>query len=233
MSTPLTLVVFDLYGTIIDSVGHIAHAVTETAKTLGIAAPTADAIPRVIGLSLDVALAKLFPDHGAEVHREADRLYRQIFADWRAKPGHLEPLFPGTLEAIDALEKAGFILGIATGKNRRGVDIVLDGHGLGGRFVTIQTPDIAPGKPDPGMLLQAMKATGAKPEHTVMIGDTIYDIGMARAAGTHALGVSWGNHRVDELRDTGAHLIIDRLDEILGAVETLTAPHRTAMEVAS
>ncbi|MBL8644989.1 MAG: HAD-IA family hydrolase [Rhodospirillaceae bacterium] len=223
MSYGPRLAVFDLDGTLVDSVGHIARAVNETADALKIKRPHADAIPRVIGLSLDTAIARLFPEADAKTHAEADRVYRKIFAEWRAQPGHVEPLFPGTAEAIAALESAGYLLGIATGKARRGVDFLLDHHGLSGRFITIQTPDIAPGKPDPGMLIQAMSETGIGPENVVMIGDTVYDIGMAVAAGTHALGVSWGNHPAAELTDAGAHKIIDRMDEVLHAVDTLTA----------
>ena len=122
------------------------------------------------------------------------------------------------------LDKAGILLGIATGKARRGVDYVLGRHGLVNRFVTIQTPDNAPGKPHPGMVLQAMAETGCKASHTVMVGDTAYDMTMARAAGSHAIGVSWGNHGVEELRQSGAHHLIDRLEDLLHAVETLTLP---------
>ena len=225
--SPLRLAVFDLDGTIVDSVGHIARAIHESAQKLNIPPPAAEAIPRVIGLSLDVAIATLFPAHGPDVHQEIDRVYRKTFADWRAQPGHVEPLFAGSIEAIDALEQAGFLLGIATGKARRGVDFLLDHHGLSGRFITIQTPDTAPGKPAPGMLIQAMRETGVAPGHTVMIGDTTYDIAMARAAGTKALGVSWGNHPADELTQTGAHKVIDRLDQVLQAVEQLTANNNT------
>lgn len=233
MSVGPRLIVFDLDGTLIDSVVHIARAVRETAKVLAIPVPEASAIPRVIGLSLDVAIARLFPGQGADVHAEADRVYRKVFAEWRAQPAHHEPLFPGSTEALDALQAAGFLLGIATGKGRRGVDFILNCHGLTGRFVTIQTPDTAPGKPDPGMLFQAMKDTGAAPENTVMVGDTVYDIGMARAAGTHALGVSWGNHPVEDLKAEGAHMVIDRLDQVLQASESLLSPSTLNAKAAS
>ncbi len=223
MSNNIKLAVFDLDGTLVDSVGHIARAVNETAKILQIPPPTADAIPRVIGLSLDLALEKLFPGHDTKTYAEADRVYRKLFADWREQSGHVETLFPGTHQTLDALESAGYILGIATGKGRRGVDFLLNHHGLVGRFVTIQTPDVAPGKPDPGMLLQAMSETGATPAKTVMIGDTTYDIGMALAAKTHALGVKWGNHPAHELTDFGAHKIVDRMEDVLQAMEELTS----------
>jgi phosphoglycolate phosphatase len=221
MSSPIRLVVFDLDGTLVDSLAHIARAVSEAAKQLGIPAPHPSTVPRVIGLSLDEAIRRLLPDHDAGVHADFDRLYRQIFAEWRARPGEHEPLFDGTHAALDALDARGLLLGIATGKQRRGVDFILDAHGLADRFVTIQTPDIAPGKPDPGMLLQAMAATGAAPAHTVMVGDTVYDMGMAQAAGTHAIGVSWGNHAADELQAAGAHRMIDRLSQLAHAVDDL------------
>jgi phosphoglycolate phosphatase len=227
----IRLVVFDLDGTLVDSLAHISRAVVESAKQIGIPAPHASAVPRVIGLSLDEAIARLLPDHDAEVHAEFNRVYRKIFAAWRAAPGQHEPLFDGTHDVLDALDARGILLGIATGKQRRGVDFILDKHGLTGRFVTIQTPDIAPGKPDPGMLLQAMSDTGAAPEATVMVGDTVYDIAMARAAGTHAVGVSWGNHQPDELHGAGAHRMIDRLAHLASAVdELLNAPAIPVME---
>jgi len=186
--------------------------------------PTHEEIPRVIGLSLDEALAKLFPDADAAQREDIVRIYKELFVSMRNSPDYEEPLFPGTHEILEALDDAGILLGIATGKARRGVDYVLNRHGLTGRFVTIQTPDIAPGKPHPGMILQAMAATGAAPDQCVMVGDTVYDIAMARAADAGAVGVSWGNHPVEELRQAGAHSLIDHLSDLLHAVETITAP---------
>jgi phosphoglycolate phosphatase len=102
------------------------------------------------------------------------------------------------------------------------VDYFLEKQGLIGRFAAIETPDTAPGKPHPGMVLQCMAATGACPEDTVMIGDTSYDILMARAAKAHAVGVSWGNHAADELAAAGAHHLIDRLIDLPQVVDALT-----------
>jgi phosphoglycolate phosphatase len=221
MDTSVRLVIFDLDGTLVDSLAHIARAVVQSSAALGLTPPPPEAIPRVIGLSLGEAIVTLFPGQDAATHAEIDRVYRKTFAEWRAKPGHVEPLFAGTHEALADLDGAGFTLGVATGKGRRGVEYLLDHHRLQGRFVTIQTPDNAPGKPNPGMIYQAMGETGAPPAHTVMIGDTVYDISMARAAGVKALGVSWGNHPVDELRGAGAHLVIDRMDQVLQAVHDL------------
>lgn len=221
------LVVFDLDGTLVDSRAHIARAVTETAAAVGLDPPPADTVPRVIGLSLETALARLFPAADAATLAELDRVYRATFARWRALPGQLEPLFAGSHAVLDQLAQAGYLLGIATGKSRRGVDRLLEGHGLGGRFVTIQTADTAPSKPDPGMLRRAMADTGAAPEATVMIGDTVYDIEMALAAGTAAVGVGWGNHPAAELRNAGAHALVERMDHLMQAVGRLFGPPPT------
>ena len=222
-ANPLRLVVFDMDGTIVDSQANIIRAVGEVAKILGLPGPPAEQVPRVIGLSLDEALAMLFPGVDTSTHKHLDREYREAFVRLRASPEYREPLFEGTHEILDALEGAGFLLGIATGKAKRGVNHVLNLHGLTGRFVTIQTPEDAPGKPHPGMVLQAMSQTGVEPKNTVMVGDTTYDIHMGLAAGVKTVGVSWGNHPAEDLRVAGAHRLIDRLSELLHAAEALTS----------
>lgn len=107
--------------------------------------------------------------------------------------------------ALDALAADGWLFGVATGKSDRGLAHVLSLHGIADRFVTLQTADRHPSKPHPSMIEQAMADAGAAPATTVMIGDTSYDMLMARAAGARALGVAWGYHPAHELRDAGAH----------------------------
>jgi len=216
------LAVFDLDGTLVDSRHNIMRAVQDTAAAAGLRVPTLDQVARVIGLSLDEALRGLFPEVDPATLVELDRAYRECFVRYRATDGYQEPIFDGVHEALAALDKANVVLAIATGKARRGVDYFLDRHGLTGRFAAIETPDTAPGKPHPGMVLQAMAATGATPESTVMIGDTTYDILMARAAKTHAVGVSWGNHDGAELTAAGAHRLIHRLVDLPQVIDSLT-----------
>jgi phosphoglycolate phosphatase len=224
MTRPLRLAIFDLDGTLVDSKHNIVAAVGEVARILNLAPPAPDVVPKVIGLSLLDALTALFPDVDPAMHQSLDREYRAAFVRMRQRPDHSEPLFPGTHEVLDQLEEAGFLLGIATGKATRGVDYVLNRHGLTQRFATVQTPDKAPGKPHPGMVLQALAETGVEGRNAVVIGDTTFDIHMALAAGAGAVGVTWGNHSVTELKAAGAHRLIDRLDELLHAAEALTAP---------
>lgn len=222
MSAPLRLAVFDLDGTLVDSRANIVRAVEEVARILKVECPHISVIPRVIGLSLDVALARLFPDVASAVHKELEDEYRRTFVKMRTAPDYDEPLFAGTAAMLTALVKEGFLLGIATGKARRGVNHVLNRHGLHDHFVTIQTVDTCQGKPHPDMVLKAMAETGADPAHTVMIGDTSFDIEMALAAKAQALGVAWGNHPVTELAAAGALRVVDRVDDLAHAIRAMT-----------
>jgi len=175
----------------------------------GMACPDTDAVRRVIGLGLVEAVAVLVPRLDADAHVTLAQSYKEAFGHLRQDPLHREPLFPGVREALEALSGAGYLLGVATGKSRRGLDSTLNLHGMRDLFVTLQTADDAPGKPHPGMLENALRATGARREDTVMIGDTVFDIRMARNAGVHPLGVSWGYHPAGELTDAGARHVLD------------------------
>lgn len=201
----LPLVIFDLDGTLIDSAASIVEAVRHGAEHLGVDAPPDEDIKRIIGLSVPDALAVLFPDRDTDWYNRFDGLFRDAFLSERLQAVGPEPMFAGTRDLVLELDAAGILLGIATGKARRGVDRFLAEQDLEGRFVTIQTVDNNPGKPHPSMVLSAMAETGAGSGETVMIGDTTFDMQMASEAGTAALGVAWGNHKAVELSAHGAH----------------------------
>lgn len=221
MSHP-RLAVFDVDGTLVDSERNIVAAMEAAWASVGLGAPRPEAVRRIIGLSLGEACAALLPLAPPATHRAMADAFVDAFRDLRQRPDTLEPLFPGVAGALDRLEDAGWLLGIATGKSRRGVGSVLDGHGLAGRFVTVQTADDNPGKPNPTMLLRAAAEAGAEPAATVMIGDTAYDMAMAGAAGTLAVGVAWGYHGIDELRSAGATAVIDSFDDLGDILTDLT-----------
>jgi phosphoglycolate phosphatase len=142
--------------------------------------------------------------------------YRAAFAGLRQKPDFTEPLYPGARAAIEELAAdPAILLGIATGKSRRGVDLFLAREDLAGCFATLQTADASPSKPHPDMLLRAMEETGVEPEDTVMIGDTTYDMEMARNAGASAIGVVWGYHEAGELLEAGASAVADDFAKLL------------------
>lgn len=219
MSSPtLRLAVFDLDGTLVDSQHVIVGCMTEAFTGEGVPVPTVDAIRRIIGLPLEECVARLAPGETAASCARLVDAYKAAFFACRQRPDHDEPLFMGALEAIAALENDGWLLGIATGKAMRGLKAVIERHGLERRFVTLQTADMNPGKPNPAMLEKAMAETGVARAHTVMIGDTSYDMLMARNARVHAIGVGWGNHPVDELLEAGAHALVNTYAELPDAV---------------
>ncbi|PZU08087.1 MAG: haloacid dehalogenase [Sphingobium sp.] len=201
------LVVFDCDGTLVDSQHGICTAMVRTFEEAKLPPPDRLAILSVVGLSLPHAIARLLPDADSDDHhRLADR-YKLAFQAMRREEGVQEPLYPGIADLIAALDAEGWLLGVATGKSDRGLGLCLEHHGLTHRFVTLQTADRHPSKPHPSMLHAAMAEAGAAPETTVMIGDTSFDVAMALAAGTRALGVGWGYHSPAELVDAGAHSV--------------------------
>ncbi|MBB4301574.1 phosphoglycolate phosphatase [Rhodobium orientis] len=229
MSKAMYLIVFDCDGTLVDSQDMIFAALSEAFTANGLRVPPREVALSIVGLSLNEAfsvLTRKTPD--APVSALAAS-YKDAFYRLRTDRTYHEPMFDGAREAIDALSaRDDVLLGIATGKARRGVDAVLAAHGLTGRFASIQTADDAPSKPHPGMILNAMAETGAEPQNTVVVGDTGFDMAMARAAGARAIGVSWGYHPIDRLAEGGAETIIDRYAALLPAVSDLFAWERVA-----
>lgn len=191
---PLKLCVFDLDGTLIDSQRHILEAMARAFEAEGLAEPDPMAVRGVIGLSLDEAVARLAP----ELERgSVDRLgvrYRDAYFDMKKAGVEAEPLMEGARAVIDALDAAGWQLAIVTGKGRRGLLEVLDSHDLRRRFVSLKAADDGPGKPDPTLLFDAIDEAGSAPTHSVMVGDTSFDLRMARQARVAGIGVSWGYH---------------------------------------
>ncbi|MBF0354697.1 MAG: HAD-IA family hydrolase [Alphaproteobacteria bacterium] len=217
----MKLVVFDVDGTLIDSQHNIVAAVVDAWRAEGLPAPPPEKIRRNIGLPLLEAIAALIPEGGEALHLHLTELYKQAFAANRRRLDYVEPLFPGALEALDVLESEACLLGIATGKSRRGLDAVFERHQLAHRFITVQTADDAPGKPNPDMLLKAMAETGAEAQRTAMIGDTWFDMQMASAANTRAIGVGWGYHEADELIKAGAVQVLREFSDLSGAIGDL------------
>jgi phosphoglycolate phosphatase len=200
----------------------IVAAMSEAYAFHGIAAPPREAMLSIVGLSLIEAFTTL--GNGATqfpVASLAER-YKHAFHALRASGEHMEPLYPGALDAVEALARRDDVaLGIATGKSQRGVRLVLGHHGLLDRFVTIQTADDAPSKPDPGMVLAAMREAGATPDNTIVVGDTAYDMAMARAAGARAIGVTWGYHAQAMLHDAGASTVIADFAALVPALDRM------------
>ncbi|HEX7709487.1 MAG TPA: HAD-IA family hydrolase [Sphingomonadaceae bacterium] len=203
------LAVFDCDGTLVDGQAAVCEAMEAAFAGLGLAPPPRGRIRRIVGLSLPVAIRRLAPDAG-----EADQAalvdgYRAAFFAMREQGRVSEPLFDGVRELLAALRRAGWKLGVATGKSDRGVLGCFTNHGIVDLFCTVQTADRHPSKPHPAMLEEAIANALAEARTTVMIGDTVYDIEMARAAGVRPIGVAWGYHAAEELLAAGAEAVAE------------------------
>lgn len=216
---PVRLAIFDCDGTLVDSQANICRAMETAFGVRGLAPPSRDAIRGIVGLSLVEAIAALAPHEAPDFHVTVAADYKDAFFAMRSA-GTLdhEPLYDGLVGALDVLADAGWTFGVATGKSDRGLAHILAHHGLADRFVTLQTADRHPSKPHPSMIDAAMAEAGADPHMTVMIGDTGYDMAMARAAGVRAIGVTWGYHDEAMLRAAGADAIVRRYADLPGAM---------------
>ena len=199
----LKLAIWDMDGTIVDSRDVIQTAMVRTFETLGLEPPAYDDTRKTIGLGLHEACEILAPDYG-DIERLVDT-YRQSFVARRSEPDFKEPLYDGAVETLQRLSDDGWLIAMATGKSHQGIRAIFDMHPLKPFFDTIWCADDGPGKPHPFMCDEAMKAVGAEPHQSLIIGDAIHDMRMGLNAGIHTLGVSWGFGTADELTAIGAH----------------------------
>jgi phosphoglycolate phosphatase len=216
------MAVFDLDGTLIDSAASIVDGITACWEACGFPELDPAHARRVIGLPWDRSMQVLLPGSGDRELGLVRAYYEDVMAGRRVPPPRREPAFPGACETIAALAEAGFLLAIVTSRGSHRVHDILSTCGIAERFLTVKTVDHGPGKPNPYLLLQAMSEAGVSPDQTVMVGDTTYDVLMARAAGAPAVGVSWGVHDAGELVAAGAHRVVDRFEEIPPIVRALT-----------
>ena len=218
----LRLVIFDVDGTLVDSQADILAAMTHAFERAGLETPSRARVLSIVGLSLDRAMAVLAPDVSAQVHDQMVEAYKEAYVALRAKTGAAQssPLYPGAREVLDQLQaQPDTLLGVATGKSRRGLDKLLEAHGLERMFITQQVSDHHPSKPHPSMIRQALSETGLEPHQAVMVGDTSFDMEMAAAAGVAGIGVSWGYHARDALME--ARHVIDRFDALPGLLQDI------------
>jgi len=214
----LRLVIFDVDGTLVDSQGLIAASMGAAFASVGLDAPTRPQVLNVVGLSLELSMATLAPtaDHAKMIDA-----YRAHYFNTRSKEGTpaTSPFFDGAREVLALLHAQPWtLLAIATGKSKRGVDALIEGHRLEGLFSSLQCSDFHPSKPHPSMILEALSETGVDASRAVMIGDTSYDIEMARAAGVKSIGVSWGYHLPETL---GADEVITGFADLPATIDRL------------
>jgi phosphoglycolate phosphatase len=207
--------IFDIDGILVDSRAMISTCMDKAFVGAGLPAPGYEKIRRVIGLSLGVGLRTLAPDADDTLHLRIIESYRETFFQMRGDPTLASLMYDGATKLLDNLASAGWKLGIATGKSRRGLDEMIERFDWRHRFVTHFCADDGPGKPDPHMVLANIKAASANPTRSIVIGDSEHDIAMAVKAGVASIGVTWGFGTRQEMEAAGSNVVLDSMD-VLG-----------------
>ena len=216
------LILFDYDGTIVDSAKMIVKGAIEAFRMCGLPDPDPNKVRENIGKPLATALDEYAPK-GYDVKPE---MISNAYRKWYAKQGRLglqdEPLFPGMFELINDLKNnKEFHIGVATNKSRIALNNGLKKHNLNNIFDITLTMDEAKAKPDPDMAIQAMSKLNMKKNSTIIVGDTINDIGLGVNAGINSIGVAWGYNSIEMLRNEGADFIIKDSEELFDTIINL------------
>jgi phosphoglycolate phosphatase len=190
------LCIFDWDGTLMDSERQIVLCMQAAANELGLVVPSHADVRHIIGLGLPEAIFQLFPQEPGHIREQIRRAYAQHFL---SGAGGASELFPGARELLHELRRDGWLLAVATGKSRLGLDRVLGQTGLADLFHATRCADETASKPDPLMLHELLACMEVKPEDSLMIGDTSYDLEMACRANMRSIGIAHGAHARDVL----------------------------------
>ncbi len=205
------LIVFDWDGTLMDSIDRIVTSMQRAFVDAGLAEPAEDNVREIIGLSLGNAIARLANDHDQATWDAITDRYRYHFVDAAEVP---MPMFPRATEMLQSLKQKGYLLGVATGKARRGLDRVFKETDCHRYFDATRCADETESKPHPKMLHELMHELSVSAEETLMVGDTEFDMVMAKNAGVDAVGVSYGVHSRQRLLDNQAVDCLDSLPDL-------------------
>lgn len=193
MAKQFDLIVWDWDGTLADSTGMITRAIVKAAEQAGLPPLTPEQASSIIGLGLRESIQSLYPDITETQAKALATNYNQNY--FAAESEIL--LFDGAADTIKTLNRRGHKLAVATGKSRRGLNLALEHTQLRNFFHATRTVDECFSKPHPQMLDELMDDLVALPERTLMIGDTSYDLQMAKNAGVPAIGVTFGAQSAD------------------------------------
>ena len=206
------LVIFDWDGTVMDSTGRIIACMHQAGADLCLPVLEDDAVREIIGLGLPEALRTLYPGIG---DRDLERMRERYAVHFVAAEASPSRLYPGARETLAAPRAAGLRLAVATGKSRKGLDRVWASSGLGDSFDASRCADETHSKPHPAMVTELLTELGVAPERALVVGDTSFDLQMARDAGVDRVAVSYGAHPVDRLMNFHPLAVIDALPQLL------------------
>ena len=206
------VLIFDWDGTLVDSIGRIVESISVAADNCNLPALDEVAIKGIIGLGLPEAIAVLYPHvSDARVVEAFRRAYANHYLSLEAEPS---ALYPGVAQALQQFRDQGYLLAVATGKGRRGLDRVLESQGWTDFFDVTRCADETASKPDPLMIREILAHCGARPDQALMIGDSVFDLEMARRAGVDSVAVSYGAQSIEILQACSPSMTINRFSEL-------------------
>lgn len=209
------LAIFDIDGTLVDSRAVIKDCMQEAFVSQGLPAPDYDIIRSIVGLSLQTAIDKIAPRHIDHAQLlSLVEAYKSAFVQRRTENTLEEPLYEGAEALLETLKSGGWKIGVATGKSRRGLDAIIETHRFDRFFDCHFCADDGPGKPHPSMISANLNACGAVPRDAIMIGDTSFDMIMAKSAHVEAVGVTWGFHTSEEIALGGADHLVETMTDL-------------------
>jgi phosphoglycolate phosphatase len=215
----MRLVVFDCDGTLVDSQQAIVRSTETALSAFDLPTPERRAILYAVGLPVDVAMRRHAPDVDDATLGKIIELFRDTYRDLSLQDDRGQIMFDGMHDLICTLgQQDETLLAVVTMKSRRGLGRVVDAYNIRDYFQSLKSADDGPGKPAPDLLIDAMAECGVTPAQTVMVGDTSFDMLMAKAANVRAIGVGWGYQDIDELEEAGADDIVvtpDALAQLL------------------
>lgn len=206
------LIIFDWDGTLMDSAQKIANCIKASARDVGVDEPSDEKAKSIIGLGLVEAMKILFPSGTESQVRQIVEAYKYHFVKGDCTE---QGLFDGVEQGLQALEDAGAVLAVATGKSRAGLDRIFAETGLKKHFITSRCADETRSKPHPQMLNEILDFSAIDADKTIMVGDTTYDMDMAVNANIHGLGAAYGVHAESMLLKSKAVSVQHSFNQLL------------------
>jgi len=212
------LILFDCDGTLTDSNMVIVRAIQQAFEDHGLAAPKSEDVLAALGMSLDGVVEGLLLRQGHKLSKDLAVLVADISQAYRQHYGALEKdicLYSGVLDVLQTLKERGYWMAIVTGKSKSGLLRVIQRFDLEKYFFAWRTADCCHSKPHPAMALECMAELGVDASKTTLVGDSHFDIRMAKAAGVRALGASFGSESTQVLYDEGAEKVVSKFEDLL------------------
>ena len=217
----IKLVIFDWDGTLMDSAAKIVHCFNAATRDVGLPQRGAREVQQIIGLSLHDAFTTLIPRASRVQRKQLIERYRAHFSTLDATA---TPLFPGVTQYLREFYEQGYLLAVASGKSRRGLQKALNDTGTTHLFVATRCADEAPSKPHPQMVLDILQDAGVSAREAIVVGDTVFDLQMAAAAKVEAVAVTYGAHDVDQLRQQQPLACVNSFPEVFEWINRQSAP---------